>query len=584
MEIEKQSEPDSTTLEKDVRQQFRKDEDVLCLNSKDGCFYLGTIVQVDSSYKKCLVEFLDNTKVWSSFKDLKSFAPQEPDVCYICKKSQLKDENNIIICKCERECQQDNHEVNSSTEYYGRGLVKRSTPFPSSEQGNTLDTRFRSHAVRKARRLLNKNLKRQKKTAEHTTILRSSANFESQEGRGTRISHNNSPPTFEHFVRLRKRKMNVHGEQRNQEIRKRPQRNLLEARLNSTESKLCNPFTSVDNSESRRSRTVVHDNKKHDNSSSRKSRSSRGKTGSEKTGKSGRPNLVQKTIYDSFNIKNTDKQKYEMMNLVPKCKVKESDQTSGDSKSNSVKSGKGRRSCRSESLDRTPVGSDLVDSSDDEVSSRGTLEPFIPTPKDFEGHNNPFRSVNDSANVPSCAATATIPPITLPIPLKTVIPHNDPPRLKKRQLSEEDIIIDRNGQVKRRRRHRKNVMAPGTAAKSAQITPGKNKKHWCLRNEKKTLQPLVQNNGSDFALNGRQLRARDPIKLEKAVPQANSSPLKHSPTKDGGPLTDDLESSVKYFFGAASRILNGEKYEIRAKRVTFDGRLQCIIDWKGLPT
>lgn len=53
MEIEKQSEPDSTTLEKDVRQQFRKDEDVLCLNSKDGCFYLGTIVQVFVNYYQC---------------------------------------------------------------------------------------------------------------------------------------------------------------------------------------------------------------------------------------------------------------------------------------------------------------------------------------------------------------------------------------------------------------------------------------------------------------------------------------------------------------------------------------------------
>lgn len=49
--------------------------------------------------------------MWSSFKDLKSFTPQEPEICYVCKKSQLKDENNIIICKCGRECQQDSHEV-----------------------------------------------------------------------------------------------------------------------------------------------------------------------------------------------------------------------------------------------------------------------------------------------------------------------------------------------------------------------------------------------------------------------------------------------------------------------------------------
>lgn len=52
MDIENPSEPDSTTLERDVRQEFRKDEDVLCLNNKDGCFYLGTIVQVIQQLEK----------------------------------------------------------------------------------------------------------------------------------------------------------------------------------------------------------------------------------------------------------------------------------------------------------------------------------------------------------------------------------------------------------------------------------------------------------------------------------------------------------------------------------------------------
>mgnify|MGYP002716630870 CR=1 FL=1 len=401
--------------------------------------------------------------------------------------------------------------------------------------------------------------------------------------------------------------MKIHTKQNNLEIRKRPQRNLLEARLNSTESKLYNPFTPVDNSETKRNRNVVQENKRSEISSFKKSKSKQAKSCEQKH-KNMKPKLVQKTIYDSFNLRSAEKQKYEMMALLPKCNVKESDQTSGDSKSNSVKSGRGRRSVRSESLDRTPVESDLIDSSDDEASSRGTLEPFIPTPKDFEGQNNPFRSVNDLISFhPSTTVPSVNPPITLPLPLKTVICHNDRPRLKKRQLSEEDIIIDRNGLVKRRRRHRKNHMTTttttsggSTASKSAQIGPGgggkSSRKHWTVRSEKKTLQPLI-NNSRNFALNGRQLRARDSLKMDKSIPSSRTSPIRQSPTKDGsgggggggvngggGPLTEDLESSVKYFFGAASRILSGEKYEIRAKRVTFDGRLQCIIDWKGLPT
>lgn len=369
----------------------------------------------------------------------------------------------------------------------------------------------------------------------------------------------------DYLVEKRKRKMQLRARVTNPEVRKRPQRNLLEARLNSTESKLYNPFTPVDTSKMKKPKNVTPEPKRIEVVKKQKPLKV-------KTDKIKKPKLVQKTIFDSFNLKPA-KRKMDIIPVVRKYKVKD-DQSSGDSKSNSVKSEKNRRrrhSIGSESFERNQIESDGADSSDDEASSRGTLEPFIPTPKDFEGQNNPFRTVSDLINTAAGVVTiATVPTITLPLPLKTVIPHTDPPRLKKRQLSEEDIIIDRNGQVKRRRRNRKNrliekALAMGTASKTAQIVPGKN-------------------NCVDYALNGRQLRTRESNKLQKEANSAKTTPVKQSPSKENVQVGEDLESSVKYFFGAAGRIANGEKYEVVAKRTTFDGRIQCIVEWKGVPT
>lgn len=471
-------------------------------------------------------------------------------------------------------------QVISSTEYHGRGLVKRSTPFPPQDQANNLDTRFRSQAVRKARRLLNKNMKRKNKTVQ-TSVPSPKRSSESSDEKNSVVSQKKFSNSFDEFVKINNRKMHLRKRNSQPEVRKRPQRNLLEARLNSTESKLYNPFVSVDSSEMRKSRNTSQDNNKKSLSGEntpKRTKPPRGKSNEKLKG--GKTKYVQKSIYESFNVKVDEKPKVELVPVVSKFKFKESE--SGDIKISNVKSEKGGRW----DLERAHGESDLgVDSTDDETSSRGTLEPFIPTPKDFEGQNNPFRSVTELINTAAGVAPPPTPPITLPLPLKTVIPHIDPPRLKKRQLSEKDIIIDRNGQVKRRRRHRKNLnglvqrtLSPGTAAKSAQIIPSRNtKKHWP---EKQTLQPLGNN-----CIDARQLRNRESLKAgEKHAMPTKSASVKCSPSKESVTLTEDLESSVKYFFGTASRIANGEKYEIRAKRITFDGRLQCIIEWKSYPT
>lgn len=70
--------------------------------------------QVNLASEKCLIKFGDNTENWSHFKDLSKFAlPESSDLlCVMCKKSQPKSDNAIIVCdKCGRGYHQLCHQV-----------------------------------------------------------------------------------------------------------------------------------------------------------------------------------------------------------------------------------------------------------------------------------------------------------------------------------------------------------------------------------------------------------------------------------------------------------------------------------------
>lgn len=118
------------------------------------------------------------------------------------------------------------------------------------------------------------------------------------------------------------------------------------------------------------------------------------------------------------------------------------------------------------------------DSSGDDTSSRGTLDSIIPPPVNFQGVNNPFHNVNaaveqnkfsssnfitnklfnrnnsnkQSGNSSKNSASNKFSRISLPVNLNPVIPPGV--KLLKRQLSEKDLIIGPNGEVKRRRHRR----------------------------------------------------------------------------------------------------------------------------------
>lgn len=132
------------------------------------------------------------------------------------------------------------------------------------------------------------------------------------------------------------------------------------------------------------------------------------------------------------------------------------------------------------------------DTSGDETSSKSTLDQIIPPPKDFEGKNNPFltllRAAAASTDDAQTKNKKKNKEITLPLPLTAVIPGKPIMRPMKRQLSEKDIVIGPNGQIKRKRfRRSKNInmscIGGQTASKTAAVVPVRpDAKEWGQRN------------------------------------------------------------------------------------------------------
>ncbi|XP_019762373.2 PHD finger protein 19 isoform X1 [Dendroctonus ponderosae] len=221
------------------------------------------------------------------------------------------------------------------------------------------------------------------------------------------------------------------------------------------------------------------------------------------------------------------------------------------------------------------------DTSSDETSSKSTLDLIIPPPKDFEGKNNPFLTLL-KMGVDEPVKKKRGKDITLPLPLKTVIPGQPVMRPMKRQLSEKDIIVGPNGEIKRKkrlRRNRSNVSNYGigqTASKTATVTPAKS-----------TDTNAQLGNSLDYSLNVhvRRLRQR-PEKPPDKEPPPSAAPKqptpKHSPVKTEPDIDmEDLKTSVNMYFGAVNRIAAGERFTVRAKRIGPTGKLECLIEWEG---
>lgn len=218
------------------------------------------------------------------------------------------------------------------------------------------------------------------------------------------------------------------------------------------------------------------------------------------------------------------------------------------------------------------------DTSGDETSSKSTLDLIIPPPKDFEGKNNPFLALlrhNDSKKGKKKKRNKEI---TLPLPLTAVIPGKPVMRPTKRQLSEKDIVVGPNGEVKRRRLRRNKMggvfLGEGgqkTASKTATILPIKSNKEWGGRMLRQRPDKLQEKDKDGAA-------AAASVVSAATKPSPKPSPVKSEPDLIN---MDDLKSSVNIYFGAANRIAAGERFSVKAKRVGPNGKLEFLIEWDG---
>ncbi|XP_020706963.1 uncharacterized protein LOC105684844 isoform X2 [Athalia rosae] len=560
--------PDSTT--KEQRLGFSHGEDVL-LQHKDGKYYLGTVVEVDLVRERCLVKFLDNTSSWSSVKELAKLAMPESDVmCVLCKKSQPKTDNDIIVCdKCGRGYHQLCHQPQITKE--------ETLPEAHWMCKRCIDSQPRSREPPEPKNSMVK--------ANIRKVCSGRDQPQPPPDDMTKLPYDPEMLSWDAHHRVNAEQIycycGLNGEWYTQMLQCARCKQWFHEKCVSC---LTCPLYSGDSADcplpAAKSQGV----------------------------KDARYKKARKLLKNAIAKSKSRSPEASELPPTPPTSV------SGPPTPPATTSGMSELSVPS-SLDlmNTLPLSTPVDTSGDETSSRGTLDSFIPPPKDFEGKNNPFRNLNDLLGTP-CGigqGSSSTPlsnnncPITLPLPLTPVIPQPPIVRPAKRQLSEKDIIIDRNGQVKRRRQHRRGrpphqPQFQPTAIKTAAILPARNNevKSEFVRNLRSSFNNSSSSSNSqigncvDYALNGRRLRQRQSNeKLPPPDPQPQkkgsvpSSP-KCSPVKQNAPdiSMDDLKSSVNIYFGAANRIAAGEKFFIRAKRIGSNGQTQYLIEWEGPTT
>ncbi|CAG9783117.1 unnamed protein product [Diatraea saccharalis] len=249
-------------------------------------------------------------------------------------------------------------------------------------------------------------------------------------------------------------------------------------------------------------------------------------------------------------------------------------------------------------MDRLPPYSNFheIESSGDETSSRGTLDAIIPPLKDFQGKNNPFLMQNTyptknfTSNLNACSKNKlngkqhVHSRLSLPVPLNPMM--GPMVRPMKRKLSEKDIVILPNGEVKRRKYRRPRKYLQMQLNKSCPLPDDTNKTAQ-TQNENVDIAPPTAHNNVKF--HGRRLRQRQEKNYyENARRNTNNSAnnnnsvksLQLSPHKGNSNVTEvdaeqlsALKSRVQSYFRA------GQTFRVLARRLAPNTPPAYLIEW-----
>ncbi|XP_075986596.1 polycomb protein Pcl isoform X2 [Anticarsia gemmatalis] len=237
-----------------------------------------------------------------------------------------------------------------------------------------------------------------------------------------------------------------------------------------------------------------------------------------------------------------------------------------------------------------------VESSGDETSvSRGTLDHIIPPLKDFQGKNNPFLMQYTYSGKRPFSSTVYNKQNgkQSPFPSRLSLPVNLNPlmgpliRPMKRKLSEKDIVIGPNGEVKRRKYRRPRKYLQSQLNKSCPL-PDESNKPAQISNENGEV--TTQGGGMNNAkFHGRRLRQRQEKNYYEnarrnttnnsnsinSVKSLQLSPHKvnnTTPEVDAEQLSA-LKSSVQSYFRA------GQTFRVLARRLAPGAQPAYLIEW-----
>lgn len=208
------------------------------------------------------------------------------------------------------------------------------------------------------------------------------------------------------------------------------------------------------------------------------------------------------------------------------------------------------------------------DDSSDEASSKSALDFIIPPPSNFHGTNNPFHDqYRSNTKFKFVKSNKRGQQFEMQQELRIV-------RTIKRRLSAKDIALASNKETKRRK-----IMKRRKSSNVEIISE-------ILQPVSMPLPTYIPVRGSDsieYKMSARDSGFFHDFNSDSKRNSAVQASLSEATEKLN--LTDVVmnspvkNKSINLYFGALNRVQNGEKFTILAKRLTFDGKEQYLLDW-----